>query len=202
MARVGDCHGNRCSCSSSKQVIFCGQPSATSTCLPSDRGIDVTLSVGRPGVLDHDMPKCLLPLGSTAAGPMDQLVAGGIHGSSSCLAQMASAFETPCSALPVAQHCAINSSTSDPYARGFAQASSLRALCSVLGAVLALHARSHLRRSLVSGCVLHYLGALTPSLLSRNATSISGALPPTAVHVSLAAASAAAVQLARGHGVT
>ena len=185
-----------------ERVIFTADSSHSSDhVLPSDRGIDVALIslAARPGVLDRDMPKCLLPLGSQPliGHVLDQLVAGGITRLILVLGANGERIRNAVLALPVAQHCAIQFIDLGPtYARGFAR--SLLAAGPLLGSPeeqFLLCTPDHIfDASLVSELrASTYLGALDAiALVEENATSISGALPPTAVHVKLGPPASAA----------
>ena len=185
-----------------ERVIFTADSSHSSDhVLPSDRGIDVALIslAARPGVLDRDMPNCLLPLGSQPliGHVLDQLVAGGITRLILVLGANGERIRNAVLALPVAQHCAIQFIDLGPtYARGFAR--SLLAAGPLLGSPeeqFLLCTPDHIfDASLVSELrASTYLGALDAiALVEENATSISGALPPTAVHVKLGPPASAA----------
>ena len=163
---------------------------------PASAGIDVALVslAARPGVLDGEVPKCLLPLGPSQpliGHVLDQLVAGGIRKLVIVLGARGELIREIILALPVARLAMIQFvDLGSTYARGFAR--SLLAASPLLGSpeerfllctpdhIFDASLVSELRTSVCSEADLAAI-----ALVEDNARSVSGALPPTAVHVKL-----------------
>ena len=159
---------------------------------PSD-GINVALVslAARPGVLDSERPKCLLPIGDLPliGHVLNQLHAGGISRFVIVLGARGVSIRAAILALPVARMASIEFvDLGARYAMGFAR--SLLAASALLGGLesFLLCTPDHIfDASLVSE--LRTTPSQAPldaiALVEDNVRSVSGALPPTAVHVAL-----------------
>lgn len=178
-----------------KVTFTAGSSQGSDAVPPASAGIDVALVslAARPGVLDGELPKCLLPLGSQPliGHVLDQLVAGGIRQLVIVLGARGELIREIIMALPVARLATLQFVDLGPtYARGFAR--SLLAASPLLGSpeerfllctpdhIFDASLVSELRTSVCSEADLAAI-----ALVEDNARSVSGALPPTAVHVKL-----------------
>ena len=160
---------------------------------PSD-GVDVALVslAARPGVLDAELPKCLLPIGSLPliGHVLSQLHAGGVSRFVIVLGVGGATIRAAVNTLPVARTARIEFIDLGPaYAQGFAR--SLLAASALLGGQepFLLCTPDHIfDAAIVSELrtrVCRRAGVRAIALIEDNVRTVSGALPPTAVHVSL-----------------
>ena len=158
--------------------------------------IDVALVslAARPGVLDTDVPKCLLPIGDLPliGHVLNQLHAGGITRFVIVLGAGGGLIRAAIRSLPVAHETTLEFvDLGTTYAKGFAR--SLLAASALLGGLesFLLCTPDHIfDASIVNELrtrACHRIESYAAiALVEDNVRSVSGALPPTAVHVALA----------------